>query len=117
MTQRDRDALEDLFLDYVWEAYRTWVRSGFAGREPSITVTKLLDYALQHGKCPNCLKHMSRRRQHSAAYSVVRRAFIGGRLDRSAGVGERGRTEVWCYEPSRPEGQAWEQLFHCCERR
>jgi hypothetical protein len=105
MPKEERLELAVLLITHVNDTYRA-VKSG---PEPTLTATYLLDYALQHGRCPESLKFATRRRQQSLVRSVLESARRNGSLGSSLGLDalparRRGRTlprEVRLYEPKK----------------
>jgi hypothetical protein len=100
LLKNERLDLEDLLEDYIYDSYRAWMSAPteVRRREPNLTVTAMLDYVLQHGRCPDGLKFATRRKQQSVVRSVLTSSVRGGRLGTSFGLGEHGR-ETRCYEP------------------
>ena len=108
LTNTERDRLEDLCTDHVWDCYKSWYGSG--RKEPNLHATAVLDFVLQHGNCPDGLKLSTRTNQQRMVRGVLETARRNGRLGSSWGLGDRDN-EVRCYEPAREDGETWEKLF------
>jgi len=93
----ERDQLAAIVLDYIDQAYR-FLPAG--AREPSIGTTDVLDYLLQHGRCPNELRYATRGRQQGWVRALLRSLVAGGKLETSRGEGRRGG-ETRLYSPGR----------------
>jgi hypothetical protein len=92
----ERSDIEDIVLDYVHQAYR---HRQPGQPEPSISATDVLDYLLQHGRCPATLRYAVRRRQQAWVRALLQTSVTGGRLDTSLGLSGRTGSEVRLYSP------------------
>jgi hypothetical protein len=85
--------LIDLLVAHVNDCY-----AHVSGKEPRLSATYLLDYVLQHGRCPWNVKYATRRRQQALVRSALTSAVNAGKLDTSLGSSDSGG-EVRLYEP------------------
>ena len=97
LLQADKEIVIALAVDFVIESYKMW-KLRQSGKEPDLTATIILDYVLQHGKCPTALKYSSRRQQQTMIRSVLDTAKRRKLLGSSFGAGDFGK-KTRCYEP------------------
>ena len=89
LTAEQATELEQLILGYIRDAY-----AHRYGAEPTITLAQLSEYVGQHGRCPEQVRDVPRRR-YWAIQCAVRRLLHAGRIEASL-TEVRGR-EVRAY--------------------
>jgi len=91
--------LATILLEHIRETYE---RFRGTGNEQTLTVTYLLEYALQHGQGAEILRYATRSKQQRMVRASLERLTRTGHLSVSLGVGLGGR-EVKAYEPKKAQ--------------
>lgn len=97
-TATERTRLEAAIIETISDIYDRY-NSGLLGREPSLTVTYLVDTMEITGSVRDFFptyRQIGRQMVQAACDKLVR----AGRLTTSLGLGEHGR-ETRCYEPTK----------------